>query len=581
MTISASEWSARRVVRGRSGAWLLALAVLAGVASRIAVERVSPIFASDTFQSLSIARSLVEGRGFSSGGAEHPDASRSVLFPLAVGTIDAVVRSPELAARIVVLLCGALIVVPMFCFARSAFGPGAALAALPLGAVSCVVGASARLLSTSMFVLLAMSSVAACWSAAQRRGLGRWIVVGAMMGLAALSRPEGLALPPALAAWALCVVWWRGGRGRDSRSRALASAGTALLVFAVVYAPYVVWVSSRLGRLALAPGIDYIRAERAVSDHLQLREMASDVPWTSRARFMLTQDHKSFYLETFFLTGEFPEPDADVVPPAEGENPAVTANRGAPAWRLVVRRRWNIVRGNLLRVPWKAHWAHFLPPVIVALGVAGMTSACLRHRGRQALLLLVIAGIASLAPFVNHIEDRFFCLPFTIMAALAAAGWAFLDRLLRRSVAPGHARWLIVTVHLALFGWIAWEGGAHEGDRPEALARAALLRSHAASAGATLAPGPILGIDPHFPYWAARPYRPIPFGTSNGILDFARTVGAVAIVVEGNRDLEERPDLAWLMRDELPPQLQVFEVVPHPEGGELRVLAFDASPRTP
>ena len=575
MTISGSEWRARRVVRGRSSAWLLAFAVLLGVGFRIAVERNSPIFTSDSFQSLAIARSLVEGRGFDSGGAEHPDASRSVLFPLAVAAVDAVVRSPELAARVVVVLSGALIVLPMFFLARSAFGPGAALATIPLGAVSCIVAASSRLLSTPLFVLLATWAVAACWSAAQRRGFRRWGVAGAVMGLAALTRPEGLALPLALATWGLVAVWWRGGLRRDALSRAVACAGTLLLVFAVVYAPYAVWVSARLGRLALAPGIDYVRAERSVSDHLQLRELESDVPWTSRARFLLTRDHKSLYLETFFLTGKFPEPDADVVAPGTGEDPAVVAMNDNPPWRVAVRRRWNIVLGNLLRVPRKAYWAHYLRPVIVALGAAGVASACLRRRGRQALLLLGLSGIASLTPFVNHIEDRFFSLPFTLGAIAVAAGWAFLDRVIRRPFTPGHARWLLATIHLAIFGWIAWEGAVHDGVRTEALARAALLRSHAASAGVRLAPGAILGIDPHFAYWAGRRYRPIPFGTADGILDFARANGAVAIVLEGRRDLQERPDLEWLTRNELPPQLRLVDVVPHPEGGELRMIALD------
>lgn len=573
MIVSASRWNARRLARGRTAALLLIVAIVVGAAARTAIATVSPIFASDTFQTLLIARSLADGHGFASGGAEHPDLSRTVLLPMTIAAVASVTGDVELSARAVVLGAGALIVVPLFFLARSAFGPRAALATLPLGALSCAAGASSRLLATSLFVLIALSAIAVAWFAAHRSSRRWWAVAGLLTALAALTRPEGIALPLALAAWAVCGAT-RSRRGVRSMVRErLLGAAVVLAAFAVAYAPYVAWVSQRLGRVVVSPGIEYVRAERRVSDHLLLREVASPVPWASRARFMLTVDHRALFLETYFLTGAFPLPDPDVVPPPSG--PAATRQPSLPAemstW--VLRRRWNILKGNLLLAPRKAAWAHFLPHVVVGLGILGLATALRSARGRKACLLLGFALFAALTPFASHIEDRFFYLPFTLGLVVSAAGWGALagglSRVQRSSKAASAVRF---AAHAALAGAVALSASRHEGNRAEAIARAEFLNESASDLRATLAPGPVLAVEPHFPYLAGRPYRPLPFASRQGILDYAKSQGASALVVEGRRDLSGRPDLAWLAAEGPDSKFQLVRSVPHPSGGDLLIF---------
>jgi len=568
-------WSARRLAQGRTAALLILIAIVAGVLARIQVQADSPVFASDTFQSLLIARSLLDGRGFDSEGAEHPDLSRSILFPVAIAGVTALVGDVELGARIVVVLSGALIVIPLFFVARSAFGPTAALATLPLGALSCEVGSSARLLSTPLFVLFSMNAITLTWSGTRHRSRWRWIAAGLACGLAALARPEGLVIVLAVSLWAvLDPILTRRFSVTGLRSGAVCT-GLVIAAFVAAYGPYVVWVSWKLGRFAPAPGIAYVQSERAISDHLKLREMASPVPWTARARFMLCRDHRSLYLATYFLTGAFPEPDAELqADPTDSAAVSESTHRRASA-----RRRFFLMRGNLMRVPKKAIWGHFAPPIIVALSVVGLALAAMHRRSRHASLLLFLSGVAALAPLANHIEDRFFFLPFAVALPFAAAGWAGIHAWRGWNAAgPAIGRATRVGFSALVAVLVGWAGYQHDGVRTAAIERAELLQVAAPAVTAGLPPGPALSIDPHFAYWTGRSYLPIPFASPSAILEFARAHGAVELALEGTRDLRERPDLEWLLSENRPAAWHLLRDNPHPEGGRLLVFRIDPDP---
>jgi 4-amino-4-deoxy-L-arabinose transferase-like glycosyltransferase len=558
------SWTARHLAHGRAAAVLLAIAVILGAGFRAVIQTWSPVHSSDTFQHLRVADSLLQGRGFTSLGAEHPDTSRMVVFPCLIALIAAITGNVEIAAHVVVVLGGALIVVPMFLLARSMFGPPAALATLPLGALGCVAGASSRLLVTSVYVTLIIGTIAMGWYAARRRTLPPWLVAGLCVGAVSLLRPEGIAFPLVLSAWAVLPP----GRPHRAARLGIVLAGSLLL-----YLPYVTWASARLGRFAPWPGIEYIHAERRVSDHLGLRDLGSPVEWTMLARYMLTADHGARYLETYFQTGSFPEPDPDLFNAADGSASAVSSSPKSINWENLIRRRLFIVRGNLRRAPWHAVWGHFLPRAVVLLGVAGVVAATRSPRRRAAFVLLALMGIGSLAPLASHVEDRFFYAPFAIGIILAAAGWGDLAALAARWRWP---RIVQLGVHALIAAAIVTSGVRHEGYRLPAIARAGLLHDEAVDLRDKLPPGPVMAVSQHFPYWAGRLYRPIPVASLEGVFDYARSQGARTLVLEADRDMEARPELAWLLAPNRPAFLHVVRDVTRPHAG--RLLVFEIEP---
>lgn len=566
----ADRRSVGKLARSRGAVVVLLVAVLAGAAIRVAVQKRNAAAMADTYSNFLIAKSLLSGRGFATGGSEHPDVTRSVPFPIAIAAVTPLVGGVERATAVVVIFCGALLAIPMFLLVRSIFGPRAALASIPLAAFSCLVSASATLLATPLYLLFTMSTAACAWRAARRDRLRDWALVGALAGATALTRPEGLAMPLAFTAWGLLA----GGR-RSARPRALrgiAAAAIVIVASALVYAPYAAWSSARLGRLALAPPIGYLQAMREVSDHLGLRNVKSDVPWTERAKFALTEDHRDLYLRVFFLTGTFPDADRDVATAVEAPTGLSTVEQ----WKWVAKRRRNIALGNLVLAVRKAYWSHFLEPLTAALGAVGLIGALRIRRGRRALVLCLLIGIASLAPLSSHVEARFLFMPCAIGLVIAAAGWGVIARALAAARSPLRSwPWARVALHLTIAAAVAVAGYAHDGRDPGAGARADFLQAQG-NALASSSDEPILAIAPDVPYWAGRPYRPIPFSDAAGILDYARAQGASRLVLEQARDIEARPDLAWLIADDRPAAFHLVTSAPHPNGG--RLLVFEIAP---
>jgi hypothetical protein len=90
----------------------------------------------------------------------------------------------------------------------------------------------------------------------------------------------------------------------------------------------------------------------------------------------------------------------------------------------------------------------------------------------------------------------------------------------------------------------------------------------------------VLAIQSNVPFWAGRPYRPIPVGPPSVVLDYARAQGAACLVLEGERDLARRPELEPLFEDPPPPGYTLELSRPAPQGGELRVFRIEAAGET-
>jgi 4-amino-4-deoxy-L-arabinose transferase-like glycosyltransferase len=534
------------LVRGRATPWLLAAAVLAGLVVRWQIQSSGAFFVSDSFQQILIAESLQRGDGFSSGGSEHPDLCRPPLFSLLLAVAGALIGNTETAARALVLLSSALLVVPLFRMAGDLFGPAAALAVLPLGALSCLAASGARMLNTSVFALLMLWAAAACWRAC--RAESRWglLIAGLLAGLAALTRPEGVVVGPVLAAFAAIPRRrWRSLLRSPRRVPPLAAPSLVLAGFVLAYAPYVAWASGHLGRFVPVPGAQYVSDMRLVSDRLGLRWVPGPfVPWAERSRSLLTADHSRLVLETYFLTGIFPDPD-----PAEIATKFGTSVKAPIAyWGGVLRRRLGIVLSNLKALPSEIRADHFAPMGVTLLAALGALAAMRDSRRRRGLAFVALMAVCSLAPIASHTESRFFFPPFAFALLIAANGWGSLGRVLARVRAPARVG-LIGAGHLTIAAAVVLPGFQHEPDATRALARQALLRHVAAELVGRLPVGAVLAIQPQFPYWSHHPYRGLPIGGLQAALDFAHAQGASSLVIEGTRDLRLRPGLQSLTSD--------------------------------
>ena len=176
------------------------------------------------------------------------------LYPMCIALAQPLIGDWETAGRLVSAFFGALVILPAFALARSIVGRQAAL----LSAVFIAV--HPRLVQNSASVLCeaTYTFVLVCGVLAARRGLvsgPRALIpfAGLCLGLAYLVRPEGALYLVGL----VVVVLFMIVTGRERASAVLPWLGGAVLVFAVVVAPYVWYLAEVWGHVTLSGKIDH------------------------------------------------------------------------------------------------------------------------------------------------------------------------------------------------------------------------------------------------------------------------------------------------------------------------------------
>jgi hypothetical protein len=558
----------------RRTALVLLLALLAGtLTAGIAHQGISR-FSSDSFHYMLLGDALAHGRGFASGGSQHPDLTRAPLLPLMIAPLIWVLGDPVRAGIAAITLCAAALALPLFFLCRNLFGPRAGYAALPLASLSCVVGTADRVLPTGLHLLGLMATAALMVRSLKRGRPFDAFWVGVAGGLTALARPEGLPFLALPVGWTLLGPWpFAEGLppARPLRTR-LAVAAWIVAGAALCYGPYAGWASARLHRLALLPSLQYVNDTRYVSDRFGLRGMTPFIPWEERALFLLTADGQERVLDLYFHTRRMPDARTSQTLPqaatAGPENPARTRN--------LVARRIQIARRNLRLVPSHLRGgAHLLPPLPLLLGLVGVI-ACLTRRGGWRPLLFTAALMGfGLLPVVTNLEDRFLYAPFAAGLVVAAAGWGEIDRRTSTRL-PATAR---IALHAALLCGIAASGMTHRMTESPKLDLELAQRTLAARAQPSLPPGPILAVRPHFPFWAGRAYGPLPILGPEEVLAFARKHGVQALILQVPYDVKNRPQLAALAQAIPPPGFTRIDRQPIAGGGELLLFRLGLSGR--
>ncbi len=221
-----------RAARGRPFWPVLLAIVAAGVAVRViytlAVAPWPPVALDDQFYFSGLPRLLADGHGFINPfqeilkGVTVPTAEHPPLYSVVLAGFAKVGLGSSDAQRLSGSLFGAGTLVAVGLIARRLAGERAALIAVALGAVYPVlIAADGALMSESLFGLLVAFSLLAALRLREAPSLRRGLVLGALAGLAALTRGEALFLLPlvllpalrrpggaraALAALAACLV---------------------------------------------------------------------------------------------------------------------------------------------------------------------------------------------------------------------------------------------------------------------------------------------------------------------------------------------------------------------------------------
>lgn len=216
----------------------------------LVVARHLPLGADATWYLLQ-SGSVFDGTGyvdpellFSSGEAV-PTANFPPLYPLYLVAVRIVAGDSETVAQLAGCVTGAATVVITGVLARRFATPGVALLAAGIVAVSpSLVAADGSLMSETLYVPLVLGAVLLAHMAG-RGSTWAWPALGAVCGMAALTRSEAVLLVPLLL---VPVLWWS---PRPLRTRVLGVLGSAAVALVVV-TPWMLRNADRLGSFTIS-----------------------------------------------------------------------------------------------------------------------------------------------------------------------------------------------------------------------------------------------------------------------------------------------------------------------------------------
>ena len=196
----------------------------------------------DFFYYQGIANLLADGRGFvdpflSSPEQSYPSALHPPLWSLALAVPSTLGATSILAHRLIGTLAGTATVVLLGLIGRRVAGERAGLLAAGIAAVyPTLIAADGSLMSETLYGTFVGAALLLSLRQLQRPAVAVVAALGAVIGLAALTRGEGVLFLPLLA----LPVAWRGGRpGRLTR------LGVTVAATVLVIAPWTIrnWIT--------------------------------------------------------------------------------------------------------------------------------------------------------------------------------------------------------------------------------------------------------------------------------------------------------------------------------------------------
>ena len=241
-------------MRGRFGLWLVAIAAVGLAARLVYALAIAPDLPArgDTLLYHFLANGIADGKGYIrpfselQHGEPLPTAGYPPLYPLYLAAFSAVGLDSLTAHRAVSCLLGPVAVVLVGLLGRRVAGERAGLVAAALAAVyPQLVMVDGTVITEALYAPLVAGILLAAYRILDRPGWGSAALLGALVGLATLTRTEALLLVVLLAVPA-CVAAARrrpdGTRGpwRAALRPAAPLALVAVAATALVLAPWVV-----------------------------------------------------------------------------------------------------------------------------------------------------------------------------------------------------------------------------------------------------------------------------------------------------------------------------------------------------
>lgn len=361
-------------------------------------------------------------------GTVVPTAEKPLLYPLALAVPSALGLKTYAAHKALSCLLGAAAVGVIGLLGRRVGGDRTGLVAAALAAVyPSLIVLDGSLRSESLYVLMIALVLLAAYRVVERPSAGRAVALGALIGLAALTRSEALALLALLVAPLLFLM----PRARRLRAAAAVLAGCLLFV-----GPWLArnWITfDRPAALSTNEGGLLAGAN---CDAAYFSPLIGTWP--------CFPDHRPEWGENeAVISGILRRQALDYMGDHASRLPAVVAIRMLRTWELYRPRSQAVLESQIADRQLRFHQAGVAMLYVLALlSAAGLV--VLRGRGAPVRMLISVAVLVTLVSAATYGSSRFRAaaeVPLVVLAAVAAV--ALADRRRARAVpvsAPGAPR---------------------------------------------------------------------------------------------------------------------------------------------
>jgi len=220
----------------------------------------TPVLNADGSEYVRMAENLATGRGLV-GNFEGPETMYTPLFSILTAGVYLFVRHGELAAHLVSLVFGVVLIIPIFLIARTMYGERVAqISALIIALNPLFIKLSGSVFNENVYLFFLLLSIYLGLRCLESPSKTTYALLGLCLGFAYLTRPEAFIYP-------VCFVIMVCITGVWNRKIAWQSAMASLLivgVFVIVALPYVYFLYAHTGHLRLEGkwNINYTIANR-------------------------------------------------------------------------------------------------------------------------------------------------------------------------------------------------------------------------------------------------------------------------------------------------------------------------------
>ena len=172
------------------------------------------------------------------------------LYPLLVGFSSLIFQDLEFGGRLVSVLAGMLLVVPVYLLIRDSYGQDvAALGGFLIAVYPSLTHYSTRLLTESTYMLLFISGILVGWSALSRGNRKAFLFTGFAFGASYLVRPEAIGFMGLMIILTLSTRLFHHHLGFK---RILFNIFVLILGFAVLAFPYILYLHRETGQWTIS-----------------------------------------------------------------------------------------------------------------------------------------------------------------------------------------------------------------------------------------------------------------------------------------------------------------------------------------